>query len=41
MFVIAGKADDLKEGAALANASIDKGKALAALDALVAITNAP
>ena len=41
VFLIAGKAADLKEGAALAKASIDEGKALAALDKLIAISNAP
>jgi anthranilate phosphoribosyltransferase len=37
--VVAGKADDLKAGAALAADSIDSGKALAALDRMAAITN--
>jgi anthranilate phosphoribosyltransferase len=37
--VVAGKAKDLREGAALAAQSIDSGKAKAALDRLVAITN--
>ncbi len=34
-FIIAGKAADLKEGAALAEASIDEGRAERALDALI------
>jgi anthranilate phosphoribosyltransferase len=38
--IVAGKADDLKSGAAMAAAAIDDGKALAALDQWVAITNA-
>ncbi|MBT3305552.1 MAG: anthranilate phosphoribosyltransferase [Alphaproteobacteria bacterium] len=37
--VVAGKADDLKSGAALAAAAIDDGKAKAALEQWVAITN--
>ena len=37
--IVAGKASDLKEGAALAANSIDSGRAAAALDNLVAITN--
>lgn len=37
--VIADKAADLREGAALAAAAIDSGKAKAALDRLVAVTN--
>jgi anthranilate phosphoribosyltransferase len=37
--VVAGKADDLQAGARLAIDSIDTGKALAALDRMVAITN--
>nr|MBC8159237.1 anthranilate phosphoribosyltransferase [Alphaproteobacteria bacterium] len=37
--VVAGKASDLKEGAALAAEAIDSGKAAAALSQLVAITN--
>ena len=37
--IVAGKADDLKAGAALAATSIDSGKARAALDAMIAITN--
>jgi len=37
--IVAGKADDLKSGAALAAAAIDDGKALAALEQWVAITN--
>ena len=37
--IVAGKADDLKQGAALATASIDDGNAQAALDQLVKITN--
>ncbi len=37
--VVAGRADDLKIGAAMAASSIDSGKALAALDRMVAITN--
>jgi anthranilate phosphoribosyltransferase len=39
--VIAGKADDLKAGAALAAAAIDGGAARAALDKLVEISNLP
>ena len=39
--LVAGKAKTLKEGAALAAASIDKAKAKAVLDKVVAITNAP
>jgi anthranilate phosphoribosyltransferase len=39
--VIAGKAPDLKTGAMMAAAAIDTGKAKAALDQLVAITNTP
>jgi len=38
--IVAGKADDLKSGVALAATSIDSGAALACLDKLVAITNA-
>jgi len=38
--IVAGKADDLKSGVALAKTSIDSGDALACLDKLVAITNA-
>jgi anthranilate phosphoribosyltransferase len=38
--VVAGKVADLREGAALAAESIDSGHARAALDSLVAITNA-
>jgi len=37
--VVAGRADSLKEGIAIAADSIDSGKALAALDKLVAISN--
>ena len=37
--VVAGKADDLKAGAAMAGAAIDDGKARAALDNLVTIKN--
>ncbi len=37
--VVAGKATDLREGAALAARSIDQGKAKAALDNMVAVTN--
>src|SRR5262249_30721453 len=39
-FIIAGKADTLKAGVKLAEESIDSGRALAALDKLVAMTNA-
>ena len=39
--VVAGRADDLKTGAGLAAESIDTGKARAALEQLVAITNEP
>ncbi len=37
--IVAGRANTLKEGAALAAASIDSGKALAALDTLIAVSN--
>ena len=37
--IVAGRADDLRAGAALAATSIDSGKARAALDAMIAITN--
>jgi anthranilate phosphoribosyltransferase len=37
--IVAGKADDLKSGVALAKTSIDSGDALACLEKLVAITN--
>ena len=37
--IIAGKADTLKEGVALAAQSIDSGKAKAALDRLIAVSN--
>jgi anthranilate phosphoribosyltransferase len=37
--IVAGKVDDLKEGVALAQAAIDDGKAQAAFDALIKITN--
>jgi anthranilate phosphoribosyltransferase len=39
--IIAGKADDLKAGAALAAKAIDSGKAKSVLAELVAITNRP
>ncbi|HYC12609.1 MAG TPA: anthranilate phosphoribosyltransferase, partial [Stellaceae bacterium] len=39
--IVAGKAKTLKEGVALAAEAIDRGKATAALDRLVAITNEP
>ena len=38
--VVAGRAGALAEGAAMAAASIDAGRARARLDALVAVTNA-
>lgn len=38
--IVAGKAADLREGAALAAESIDSGRARAALDRLIAVTNA-
>jgi anthranilate phosphoribosyltransferase len=38
--IVAGRAKDLKAGAAMAAAAIDGGKAKAVLDKLVAITNA-
>jgi anthranilate phosphoribosyltransferase len=41
VFLVAGKAGDLKEGAAMADASLRSGRALAALEKLVEITNAP
>ena len=37
--IVAGKATDLKDGASQAAAAIDEGRAKAALDAMVAITN--
>ncbi len=37
--IVAGRAENLKQGAALAISAIDEGKARAALDRLVAITN--
>jgi anthranilate phosphoribosyltransferase len=40
-FLVAGRADTLKEGAALAAASVSEGRALAALEKLIEITNAP
>ena len=40
IFVVAGKAADLAEGGAMAKASVGEGRALAALDKLVEITNA-
>ena len=40
-FIVAGKAEGLKEGAALAEASIDEGRAEAALDALIEASHAP
>ncbi len=39
VFLVAGKADDLRAGAAMAAASVNEGRALAALDKLVEITN--
>ncbi|MHA1536028.1 MAG: anthranilate phosphoribosyltransferase [Alphaproteobacteria bacterium] len=39
--IVAGRADSLKEGAKLAGYSIDSGKARAALEKLVAISNLP
>jgi anthranilate phosphoribosyltransferase len=39
--IVAGKAKDLKEGAALAAKSIDSGEAEGRLDRLIAISNAP
>lgn len=39
--VVAGKAKDMKDGVAQAAAAIDQGRATAALDKLIAITNAP
>ncbi|MCC7048245.1 MAG: anthranilate phosphoribosyltransferase [Alphaproteobacteria bacterium] len=39
--LVAGKAKDLKDGVAMAAQSIDRGKAAAALEKLVAITNSP
>ena len=39
--VVAGKAKDVREGAALAATSIDSGKAKACLERLIAITNTP
>ena len=40
-FLVAGKAESLREGVGLARASITGGKALAALDKLVELSNAP
>jgi anthranilate phosphoribosyltransferase len=37
--IVAGKAADLKDGVGIASAAIDDGKAKAALDTMVAITN--
>jgi anthranilate phosphoribosyltransferase len=37
--VVAGKANDLAEGVALAAASIDQGKARERLDKLIALSN--
>jgi len=37
--VAGGHVADLSKGAAMASASVDEGKALAALDGLIAITN--
>ena len=37
--VASGHADDLEQGASLAQTALDEGKALAALDSLIAITN--
>ncbi len=39
--IVAGKTQDLKEGAAMAAQSIDSGKARKALDALIAVTGRP
>jgi anthranilate phosphoribosyltransferase len=39
--VVAGKAQDLKQGFALATAALDEGRARATLDRLVAISNEP
>lgn len=39
--IVAGRAGDLREGATLAARSIDSGAALAKLDSLVRVTNAP
>ena len=41
VFVVAGKAETVREGAVLAAKSVKDGRALAALDKLVAITNSP
>ena len=41
VFVVAGKAETVREGAALALASVSEGRAMAALDKLVEVTNAP
>ena len=40
-FLVAGKAETLRDGVALARASVVDGKAMAALDGLARITNAP
>ena len=37
--IVAGKADDLKQGAAIAAASLDNGKARAALDRMIEISH--
>ncbi len=41
VFVVAGKAEDLRAGAQMAAASVNEGHALAALDKLVEISNSP
>ena len=40
-FLVAGKAETLRDGVALARASITEGKAMASLDKLIEISNAP
>ena len=39
--IVAGRAKDLKEGAALAAKSVDSGEAEGRLDRLIAVSNAP
>jgi len=41
VFLVAGRAETLREGAALAAASVNEGRAMAALDKLIEISNAP
>ncbi len=41
VFLVAGLAPDLRAGAEMAAASVNEGRALAALDRLVEISNSP